>query len=100
MALQFYETMKDNAKSKLQAKYFELEKERSHSSEMSRLITTTTMSKLGIPEFEASLLLEQFPSISRLILATSEQLYQNRLVEEGTVEKIVELFRGVTPTIR
>lgn len=99
LALECYDTMKDNAKGKLQAKYFELEKERSCGSEMSRQILLSTMAKLQVPEFEVSLLLDQFPSIGKLICASADQLSQHQLVEEGTVDKIVELFGAVTPTI-
>ena len=100
LAIDCYSVKKDTAKSKLQAKFFELERERAISSDMARQIVIATMGNMDIPEFESSLLLDQFPSIGQLFTASSAQLYQcSDLVDKETVDKLVELFCAETPTL-
>lgn len=99
LAMSCYETMKPNEKFKMQTRYFELEKERMCSGEVSRAVTTEAFDKMQIFRSDAQLIIEGFPTIASIISAPKEVMEENSPVDVSVINKISLFFGYETPTI-
>jgi len=87
-----YNLLKDKEKLSLQTQYFANEKANLSSVETARDIMYSTFHDINIPEGDLDLMLDGFPSISKLITTPYETMVETSPVDLETIEKVTKFF--------
>jgi hypothetical protein len=99
LILQIRETMNCPERYDNQNKYFQSLSEHIIQKDKAEEICHNLLSTLDIPVDEMDIIVEAFPSLSSLFLATSTELEENLPVSEETIQKLSLLFETITPTL-
>lgn len=86
--------MSDSYKLHLQSEYFANKRKEFQSSSTVKAILLTVASKLGISEDEIVIVLEAFPTISRIIRASKEELMNTCPIDNTSIDKLFHYFHG------
>jgi hypothetical protein len=90
--LDIYNALKDTAKLKLQRGFFDLEHQQLTSPKAAKKIATDTHRNLGIPDDDARLILDGFPSLKDIITANSDDLAMNNPADLQSINRLTNFF--------
>eukprot|EP01034_Spumella_vulgaris_P035936 gene35936-44311_t len=91
--------MKPSEKFKMQTQYFEMEKQRICSGEVSRGVTFAAFDRMQVPREDSQLIVEGFPSIAHIVSASREVMEENSPVDGDVLNRIALFFGFETPTL-
>lgn len=92
--IECHKEMSQKEKLTKQGAYFQTLKNDLVSAGQSRKITGETLARLGVPDEDASIIIDGFPTIHQVVNATREVLAENSPASYSSIEKIAEFFEG------
>lgn len=87
-----YVALKDSHKLKMQKFYFEREQNNQLEAQTARNIMMESYLKLGIPEQDGQIIIDGYPNIKSIIMASLESLSINSPAGQLSIEKISNFF--------
>ena len=87
-----YREMSQKEKFNMQAKYFQVERERLVSGAQSKKISAETFARLDVPPEDAQIVTEGFPTLYQIVNASKEVMSENSPASLSSIERIAEFF--------
>lgn len=90
--LDIYNALRDTAKLNLQRSFFELEHQQLTAPKTATKIALDTHRNLGIPDDDARLILDGFPSLKSIVTASSDHLASNSPADLHSINRLTNFF--------
>lgn len=93
IAMQCYTELSNKEKFARQAAYFKNEQERMVSGDAARVVISETFHRLAIPDEDAAIMMDGYPTIQRLATATEQEMGLDCPASLESIKKITEFFQ-------